>query len=441
MGGVGGWGGLGWANNPGNARAGGNRRAGHIWCVRLLQALQCFSSNTVIVFGCLPAQHVSPTQCWTNRPLPAHPLAQLRRLAALGGNLAPALPLLAHELEASTQQLSFLPWASTGLAGGARNEVQAVLEPLHKDALTWYTQQAALCTGPWGANPRHQLTGGEHVRLLGQPQPLPPPQPDCLRRKLCAPTSVQPCPVAYNIVANYEQALAKLVIEPPAAAAAAAAAATATAASPAIPLYPLRPLNPGKPLEVEMHRELKASWDLHHALPRPTQVVPGCGKEVKRMLLEVCQHREQVESWLLHSIFDTPASLGCYGCSARLARLGGSAASGVSLQDLLRAMLDPAFLPSLNPFLSDTARKKVWEGVVVWGALCVLEDRLGRLEALTQDKATMQGHMHTLIQVGCQCMMAGASAEAEVSLPTPATSLQTMHPYIYMLDTAYEEVC
>jgi hypothetical protein len=45
---------------------------------------------------------------WVNRPLSSEELAQLRSAAALGGHLAPGLRLLAHELELSAAQLSFL---------------------------------------------------------------------------------------------------------------------------------------------------------------------------------------------------------------------------------------------------------------------------------------------------------------------------------------------
>jgi hypothetical protein len=47
-------------------------------------------------------------------------------------------------------------------------------------------------------------------------------------------------------------------------------------------------------------------------------------------------------------------------------------------------------LAQFNPFLSPEAAQQLHDGVLVWGQLCVLEDRVGRLLQLAEAGQEMQ---------------------------------------------------
>jgi hypothetical protein len=69
--------------------------------------------------------------------------------------------------------------------------------------------------------------------------------------------------------------------------------------------------------------------------------------------------------------------------------------------DLLSVAWQPAKLLDFNPFLSDGACKRLHEAVLVWLQLCVLEDRLKRLEKLVQEvQAGKEAYMQPLVKVG-----------------------------------------
>ncbi|KAG2494611.1 hypothetical protein HYH03_007376 [Edaphochlamys debaryana] len=139
-------------------------------------------------------------------------------------------------------------------------------------------------------------------------------------------------------------------------------------------------------LGAAMHQELAESWRQHHQLTAPehmrldrSQLLPA----LQRIKAEACERRAAAEAFLLRHTSAVPEDVGCHGAAFRLLRLSGAAPSAGPL-DLLVAAWRPEVLRQYNPFLSEGAVAGLREGVLTWLALCVLEDRLGRLEALAE---------------------------------------------------------
>ncbi|PNH12759.1 hypothetical protein TSOC_000243 [Tetrabaena socialis] len=298
-------------------------------------------------------------QCWGNRPLTGEELAQLRSIGALGGHLAAGLRVLAHELEASACQLSHLHAPTTSAAA---TPTTVELDP---DAAIAYEQEtrSGHTSGGWGPNPRLQLTRVEEERTFGLSRGVSP-LPAGLRRALYSPVELRwadPFPVAASFVAEAEERLSGLVV---------------LVQSTAAPPYPLGGQQPGagSGLERAMHAELAASWEAHHLHPSAEQhgVAPGA---------EECILSLQVRSppgAVRHCTGDT---VGPHGTSFRLLRLSGAAPS-VGPLDLVRCAWQPQLLRAFNSFLSEEACAELHRGVLTWLELCVLEDRLGRLQLL-----------------------------------------------------------
>lgn len=343
-------------------------------------------------------------QSWVNRPLSAKEAQQLQSIGALGGHLAAALPLLAHELEDSALQLSVLhPDQASVFSSGPRNS----------DAITRYIQETADCAGGWPASFRLLLTPGEEQRLMGTRRAARG-IPAWRRRGHCALVEVPECPVVSSAVEGHEAALAALVGTPP----------SRSSELSELPAYPLASkLNDPAALllEKEMHEELKASCDAHHSLNSATEVAsrtrecitelevsgwaevaasvksqscaavqPFNGQSKMKTALihtllllsqgKVTSQRTEVQDYLLQHISNVPADVGCHGAAFRLRRISGSAPAVAPL-DLLYLTLRPEVLGELNPFLTEASHARLLHGVGVWLQLCVLEDRLGRVSA------------------------------------------------------------
>ncbi len=199
-------------------------------------------------------QSAPSPQCWVNRPLNDDEVQQLHTIGALGGHLAAALPLLAHELHLSSLQLHHL----------YPDKEERLVPTLEEDACTRYLLQAASGTGGWGPNPGQQLTQGElqrvmHMRLPAQPVPM------WRRLGQCPLVELPPCPIKGSVVKEHEARLAALVVP-----------GRAQGPQSRAP-YPLSSASGGKaatPLGQEMHDELSSSWDENQGLSVATNVVP-----------------------------------------------------------------------------------------------------------------------------------------------------------------------
>jgi hypothetical protein len=115
------------------------------------------------------------------------------------------------------------------------------------------------------------------------------------------------------------------------------------------------------------------------------------------MQAEVSSKRQLLQQHLLHHLSHIPTSTGPPAASFRLLQLSG-AAPAAALLDLLPCAWQPQLLLQFNPFLSAAAVARLHRAVLVWLQLCVLEDKLGRLQQLLL--AGPDG-VAALIQVRC----------------------------------------
>lgn len=104
----------------------------------------------------------------------------------------------------------------------------------------------------------------------------------------------------------------------------------------------------------------------------------------------VRQQRQQVEDYLTSQLAAIPSTVGLPGDSFRLLRAAASVPQPGML-DLVRLALPTgaATAAQLNPFLSSAAAATLQAAARTWLQLCVLEDRLGRLERLASDPAAL----------------------------------------------------
>ncbi len=186
-------------------------------------------------------------QCWGNRPLTIWELCQLQRVGQLGGHLAPALHLLAHELQLSVWQLHELgvAFAAAGASGAGGHASPAsgsgpkggLARPrLNADAAAAYLLEAgsngraaaasaaSVCAWwqqPQPANPRQLLAPGERARVLGMGQDGPSAVAIGTwgqRRGGCVAPLLdiaEPLPVPLDVVSTTEEQLAALVVTVP----------------------------------------------------------------------------------------------------------------------------------------------------------------------------------------------------------------------------------
>lgn len=100
---------------------------------------------------------------------------------------------------------------------------------------------------------------------------------------------------------------------------------------------------------------------------------------VALMQEEVTAKRGAAEQYLLDSLNLVPDSAGLPAAPWRLLRLSGLAPTA-SLHQLLPAAWSKEELVKVNPLLSPAAVDRLHEGLMTWLQLCVLEDRLQRVQ-------------------------------------------------------------
>jgi hypothetical protein len=88
--------------------------------------------------------------------------------------------------------------------------------------------------------------------------------------------------------------------------------------------------------------------------------------------------RAALEAFLLRHLHTVPEDVGCHGSSFRMLRAAGLQPTATAV-DLLRAACRRELLKQFNPFLSAASVEQLWQGVLVWLQLCVMEDRLTRV--------------------------------------------------------------
>ncbi|KAG2441624.1 hypothetical protein HXX76_003244 [Chlamydomonas incerta] len=352
-------------------------------------------------------------QCWSMRPLDAAEAEQLAAVGRLGGHLAPGLHLLAHDLAASAAQLAHLHAAAPAGGAAALAAPSAPADPACAPDSTDGDASAAVGSGTdcssaslderdapeapqpgcdhvhafeelfrrardelplgWGVNPRLLLTPTEEVRVLGTRMLCAPAAPWRRQRQWQAIPELQAAPaMPATYVWDAEAELRDLLLAPP--------GGTGAAVQP----YPLAASDaPLRPLEADMHSELRESWEAHHSQPDAAAygVKPDCLERVRGLKVPTTARRRELEVHLLRQLELVPVTVGCHGTSLRLLRAAAAAAEAGPL-DLMRLAVRPLLVCEFNPFLSPEAVQELQRRVLTWLQLCVLEDRLGRLEAL-----------------------------------------------------------
>ena len=135
------------------------------------------------------------------------------------------------------------------------------------------------------------------------------------------------------------------------------------------------------PLEREMHAELEASWEAHHASAADEVLAPEAQSRVAALRQEVRRLCAQAQLYLEENAAGVPAAVGCHGSSFRMEGLAGGAPSP-SLLDFVKMSFQPHLPKAFIPFLTDESAARLQHGARRWLELCVLEDRLGRIAQL-----------------------------------------------------------
>ncbi|KAL4434355.1 hypothetical protein ABPG75_000796 [Micractinium tetrahymenae] len=325
-------------------------------------------------------------QCWGVRPLSHAEQQLICDTAQLGGHLAAGLRLLAHELLCSAAQLNGLHFPPP------QEPPEHCLPPELDPEWAAAYQQERQHRG--ALNPGLQLTPAEELRAQGH-HSAPAAQPLWRRLALHRAVKVPACPVAAAVAPRTEARLCELVVM-----------SDGEATVPAYPLpvgshegggggetggssgsSPAGPVN-ATPLERQMHAELEDSWDVHHSTPAAVAVKPGAADAIRAAKQVVTSRRQQAEAYLHTHLETVPEAVGWPGLCFRAQRSAGLAPEHGPL-DLLRLALPRGqeLALQLNPFLSAASAERLQRGARVWLQLCVLEDRLRRLELLIGDES------------------------------------------------------
>jgi len=136
----------------------------------------------------------------------------------------------------------------------------------------------------------------------------------------------------------------------------------------------------------KMWQDLRASYAKH--LAQPTLEL-GVDCAVLGLLLRsqgemLSNARCALEEWLLASVSTIPSAAGRGADGGRMRRACNLVPT-VTARDLARAACRPDLLRTFNPLLSTRAVARVREGILEWLQMCVLEDKLGRMEGFARD--------------------------------------------------------
>ena len=300
-------------------------------------------------------------RCSVNHPLQQGDLDQLLIVMDLSGG-TPALALLCGDFLESSKSLHFL-----------YSEERLPILPekvidLLEDAATAYEYECE--TGVWHA--RRRLTAAEEARTFGGQIPgrASKLQKPAFEHGL---VDLPSCPITDRRVNEEETGVWKmkggLMAAPP--------------AKEEGRQYPLEIPQDGDTLTADMHAELRSSWEAHQRLPShhpaldPT-VVRNLHERFAEKKARVTSLREGVEKFVL-------AALANFGTNdARAISYGMHYCAGLlptaSAQDLPSILWSKERARMFNPFLSEAGTTSLESAVVLWLRLCVLEDKLGRLE-------------------------------------------------------------
>eukprot|EP00752_Nemacystus_decipiens_P003638 g3353.t1 len=302
-------------------------------------------------------------RCPANHPLQEGDGRQVLSVIDMSGG-TPALAILCGDLLESSRSLDFLHPA--GRSASCSGEGPYALE----DAMTAYTSECLI--GEYNA--RRRLSDAEEVRIMGIQvrghQSLW--HEPAVKAGL---VDLQSCPISAQLVQEEEDAVRETKED---------LTIPTSWKEPERP-YPLE-VPQGDILAADLHAELRSSWKAHQlSLGTLSSLdltkVRSLHERFAKRRGRVESLRKVAEKFVLDALVDFGSSderAISYGMQ-RLAGLVPTAAA----QDLPPFQWSTERARMFNPFLSEEATSGLIVAVALWLRLCVLEDKLGRLQRWT----------------------------------------------------------
>lgn len=294
-------------------------------------------------------------QSWVNRPLTPTELTHIVTSSEVGV-ACPAVPLLCHCLDISSRALGFLY---------PKNKSNEIL-PLNCSAATEYLH---LKQGQ-RLNPRATLTADEEIEILGRHVHAKGPSRASSSSKTIEVSSSES---KSGFVSRVEGHLTAMI--------------TCDASKKRQPVpFPISGNElTNTVLGAEMIIELRRSWQMYHELPRillntdPIEVAAE-GEN----LLHVCRStRSELEKLIICVLSKVPDAIGCHK-NCFIIRRTANLEANVNLRDLADLACHPEKIHVFSPFLSCNAMRRVHASILKWLEICVMEDKMTRICALSR---------------------------------------------------------
>ncbi|CAM9708595.1 unnamed protein product, partial [Scytosiphon promiscuus] len=322
--------------------------------------------------------------CFVNHPLPDVDRDRLLRVLSLSGDNS-ALALLCADLLESSTSLSFLH----NVQSPASLPSQAVTATEHAKVV--YRRECA--TLPW--HRRRRLSVAEEIRLFGRRVPVVsnkrPPSTAGVIDLPHRPVNRRQVQEAEKFVWQLEGMVASDTQT---------GRHPVTGADQGTDPFPLKVPADADTLTREMHAELRSSWEVHQLaipnhMPVPLPEIQRLHKEFGELRCTLSTMQQRLGNFLLRV-------LGTFGTTGNASACHMQRVAGLlptaSFSDLPPILWESERIREFNPFLTEKLSAEFVQNVVAWLRLCVLEDKLSRLEAWTKTPRT-QAMMWQELQV------------------------------------------
>jgi len=306
---------------------------------------------------------------WTNKPLPPQALEWLHTSRTLSYHI-PAIPIACAALERNSTQLAFLFNPDT-----------------HDDASGPEVQLPFLAASEYGQrmfhNIRQELTPEEEEYVLGCSTPLENRRQraiDMLPADSVGSTHVVASPrLSAEVLKDALLSLEGLLSKP---------SAAPTMMSTAFPLH-LDHARDSRSLQLStLAEDLQDSWNIHRQREAgelqlsEVQLLPT----LHSISRKVMDGRQKLEDYVLEAM-KVPLGMNNAATFLLHIRQAANRLPVPTASDLLAAALEPSVFTSFNPLLSPLSVRDLHNATIVWLQLCVLEDKLTRVQQLLHNGA------------------------------------------------------